>query len=90
LSFRSRLKKILHKPGEPISEVYFPGGGFCSIVTVLNDGGMVEVATVGRVGMLGMSAVMNGDPSPSTTMVQAETDTCFLNQATGRVPGGHR
>src|SRR5688572_26759006 len=72
-----KLKKFLHKPGEPITEVYFPGGGFCSIVTVLDSGAMVEVATVGREGMLGLSAVLNGDPSPSATMVQAETDTCY-------------
>jgi CRP-like cAMP-binding protein len=38
---------------------------------------MVEVATVGREGMIGTSAVLNGDPSPSAAMVQAETDTCY-------------
>ena len=75
------LKKFLHKPGEPIHEVYFPGGGFVSIVTVLADGRMVEVATVGREGMLGLSAVLNGAAGkgepPSATMVQAETDICY-------------
>jgi len=34
------------------------------MVTVLKDGTMVEVATVGREGMLGVSAILNGDPSP--------------------------
>ena len=47
------------------------------MVTVLKDGGMVEVATIGREGMLGMSAVLNGDPSPAAAMVQAETDVCY-------------
>jgi CRP-like cAMP-binding protein len=47
------------------------------VVTVLKDGGMVEVATIGREGMLGMSAVLNGDPSPAAAMVQAETDECY-------------
>src|SRR5688572_2244419 len=51
-----RLKELLHKRGEPIQHVYFPGGGFCSIVTVLEDGSMVEVATIGREGMVGVSA----------------------------------
>ena len=71
------LKQLVHKPGERIRDVYFPGGGFISIVTVLNDGSMVEVATVGREGMIGVSAVLNGDPSPSAAMIQAETDTCY-------------
>jgi CRP-like cAMP-binding protein len=76
-----KLKEFLHKPGEPVRAVYFPGGGFVSIVTVLNDGSMVEVATVGREGMLGVSAVLNGDPSPAAAMVQAETDTCYRMSA---------
>jgi CRP-like cAMP-binding protein len=76
-----KLKQFLHKPGEPLREVYFPGGGFISMVTVLNDGGMVEVATVGREGMLGVSAVLNGDPSPSAALVQGETDICYRMSA---------
>jgi CRP-like cAMP-binding protein len=72
-----KLKEFLHKPGEPIKHVYFPGGGFASLVTVLEDGSMVEVATIGREGLLGVSVVLNGDPSPSAAMVQAATDTCY-------------
>ena len=76
-----KLKRFLHKPGEPIDHVYFPGGGFASVVTVLKDGGMVEVATIGREGMLGISAILNGDPSPAAAMVQAETDVCYTMSA---------
>lgn len=42
---------------------------------------MVEVATIGHKGMFGMSAALNRDPSPSATMVQAETDTCYTMSA---------
>src|SRR5713101_407290 len=73
-----KLKDILHKPGEPLQYVYFPGGGgFCSVLTVLQDGGMVEVATIGREGMVGVSAVLDGGCVPSCAMVQAETATCY-------------
>ena len=37
-----KLKQFLHKAGEPIRDIYFPGGGFASVVTVLEDGSMVE------------------------------------------------
>jgi CRP-like cAMP-binding protein len=76
-----KLKRFLHKPGERVDQAYFPGGGFVSVVTVLKDGGMVEVATIGREGMLGMSAVLNADPSPAASMVQAETDVCYTMSA---------
>ena len=72
-----KLKDILHKPGDRIRDVYFPGGGFCSILTVLEDGSMVEVATVGREGMVGVSALLDGTPVTSAAMVQGETDTCY-------------
>ncbi len=72
-----KLKSVLHKPGEPIRHVYFPGNGFCSILTVLEDGNMVEVATIGNEGMVGTSLVLDGSPPSSTTMVQGEGDTCY-------------
>jgi CRP-like cAMP-binding protein len=75
------LKQILHRPGEPVTEVYFPGDGFCSVLTVLEDGDMVEVATVGREGMVGVSAVLKDGPSVSATMVQAETKVCHAMAA---------
>jgi CRP-like cAMP-binding protein len=72
-----KLKAFLHKPGEPLEFVYFPGGGFCSIVTVLEDGAMVEVATVGREGMVGVTAALDDIPPAFASMVQGETDICY-------------
>jgi CRP-like cAMP-binding protein len=76
-----KLKSLIHQAGDPIEHVYFPGGGFCSMVTVLKDGGMVEVATIGREGMVGITAVLDGNPVSSTSMVQGETDTCYRMKA---------
>jgi CRP-like cAMP-binding protein len=72
-----KLKEWIHKPGEAIREVYFPGGGFCSVLTVLEDGTMVEVATIGREGAVGMSAMFDGTSSRSLAMVQAAAATCY-------------
>ena len=76
-----KLKQFLHKPGETIDHVYFPGGGFCSEMTVLADGGMVEVVTIGREGMVGVAAILDGGQTSSATMVQAESDTCYRMSA---------
>jgi CRP-like cAMP-binding protein len=72
-----KLKQIIHKPGERIRDVYFPGGGFCSMLTLLEDGSMVEIATIGREGMVGVSASLDSVPVMSVAMVQGETDTCY-------------
>ncbi|MEO8258727.1 MAG: Crp/Fnr family transcriptional regulator [Acidobacteriota bacterium] len=73
-----RLRETLHKPGESPSHVYFPGGGFCSVVAVLEDGRMIEVATIGREGMVGIAAVLGGrSPSSSAAMVQGAADICY-------------
>ena len=76
-----KVKVVLHRPGESIDHVYFPGGGFCSEVSVLQDGTMVEVATIGREGMVGLAAVIDGGPVPSVTIVLAETDICYRMSA---------
>jgi CRP-like cAMP-binding protein len=76
-----KLKTFLHRAGEPIEHVYFPGSGFCSMLTVLKDGAMVEVATIGREGMVGVSAILDGNTVPATTMVQGETDLCYRMKA---------
>jgi CRP-like cAMP-binding protein len=72
-----KLKDVLHAPGEAIQHVYFPGGGFCSIVTVLRNGTMVEVATVGKEGLLGTPSVLTRVPPSSLTMVQGAADICY-------------
>ncbi len=71
------LKTVLHRPGEAIRHVYFPGGGFLSIVTVLESGRMVEVATIGREGMAGSAAVLDGLRAAPATMVQGASDLCY-------------
>ncbi len=72
-----KLKRVIHKAGEPIQHVYFPVEGFCSVLTVLEDGEMVEVATIGREGMVGASAVLTTTPPASVAMVQGEAATCY-------------
>ena len=77
-----KLKELLHKPGEPIDYVYFPGAGFCSIVTVLEDGNMVEAAAIGREGLVGLAASASTEtPSSIASMAQSDMEICYRMKA---------
>lgn len=64
-----QAKSVLHNPGEPSSYVYFPRGGFLSLAIVLENGAMVEVATIGREGMAGLTARGPGRGMMTNTLV---------------------
>jgi CRP-like cAMP-binding protein len=54
------IKTVLFEPGQVIEHVYFPLNGVISLVTALDDGAIVEVATVGNEGMVGVPLVLGG------------------------------
>jgi len=54
------IKTVLFEPGEPIDAVHFPLDGVISLVTPLEDGAIVEVATVGNEGVVGVPLVQGG------------------------------
>jgi CRP-like cAMP-binding protein len=68
------LKTVLQKQGESVEHVYFPGRGICSVVTLMNNGEMVEVVAVGEEGMIGVSAVFGPGPAPAEVFVQIPCD----------------
>ncbi|MGD1052917.1 MAG: Crp/Fnr family transcriptional regulator [Candidatus Dormibacteria bacterium] len=54
------IKTVLFEPGETIRAVHFPLDGVISLVTPLDDGAIVEVATVGNEGLVGVPLVPGG------------------------------
>lgn len=54
------IKTVLFEPGQIIEHVYFPLNGVISLVTPLEDGAIVEVATVGKEGIVGVPLVVGG------------------------------
>ena len=63
------LKRILHYPDEQASHVYFHLSGVISLLTVLDDGSAVEIATVGSEGMADFAAYLDLE-SPARWLVQ--------------------
>jgi CRP-like cAMP-binding protein len=51
---------VLFEPGRPVDAVYFPIDGVISLVTPFQDGAMVEVASVGNEGIVGVPLVPLG------------------------------
>ena len=75
LNFRPlKLRQTLHKHGERIGEVYFPGRSVCSITNTMEDGGMVEVAMVGREGLVGIGAFLGDAMSTGDAVVQVQAE----------------
>jgi CRP-like cAMP-binding protein len=68
------VRRILIEADAPIHKVFFPLSGMVSLVAVMQDGGTVEVATVGREGVVGVPEALDPDSTTSS-------------EATGQVAG---
>ena len=72
---RVQVKQTIQAPGEPLEYVHFPNSGVFSITTELPDGVMVEAATVGTEGMLGIEAFFGPNAiAPGRTLLQVPGD----------------
>ena len=49
---------LLAEAGDELDHVYFPHDGMLSLLTIMRDGNAIEVATIGREGMVGGSAAL--------------------------------
>lgn len=65
-----KLKQVLFEPQDSLEYVYFPLDGMCCLLTVLEDGSMIEVATVGNEGMLGTGGLLEFDSHSWRAMSQ--------------------
>lgn len=64
------LRQILYAPNEPITHVYFPVDGVCSIVSLLENDIVIEVATVGHEGMIGIPVFLGATHTPGQAFAQ--------------------
>jgi CRP-like cAMP-binding protein len=66
----SSVGDVLHDHGVKVRDVYFPNGGVFSVTNQMRDGGLVEVATVGLEGMLGLSVFLGASLSAGRAIQQ--------------------
>lgn len=73
------VRHVFHPQNQPVREVVFLNGGVASMTAVMKDGSMVEIATIGDEGMLGMAAFFGGGVLAGETMMQVpDTDAEVL------------
>jgi CRP-like cAMP-binding protein len=66
-----RLGQVMYEAGARLEHVYFPTTALVSLLHVLRDGAMAEIAVVGRDGMIGISMFMGGGSTSSRGVVQS-------------------
>jgi CRP-like cAMP-binding protein len=80
-AFRLEPNRFFVPAEEPVSHVYFPRAGMMSLIVTASDGGTVQVAAVGREGMLGVSVVLEANHPPFEM-------ACQVPGAALRMPAG--
>jgi CRP-like cAMP-binding protein len=74
-----KVKHIFYSESQPIRDAFFPNGGMASMTTVMQDGSMVEIATVGDEGFLGINALLGDGMVGGEAMMQVpDTDAVCL------------
>ena len=77
-----KVRQILHPLNETVRDVYFLNGGVASLTTVMQNGSMVEIATVGDEGLVGINAFFGGAMLSGETMMQVpDTDAEVMSVA---------
>jgi CRP-like cAMP-binding protein len=73
------FKQVLYKARAPITTVYFPNSGTASAITVMEDGSAIEVATIGKEGVVGLSVLLGGKTSPNEVIIQIAGDALAMD-----------
>lgn len=87
-------RTVLCEFGDPSDYAYFPRNGMVSLLSMTEDGDTVEVATVGREGMLGLPSLMRTQHTAYQANVQLPTQLLrisadALKRELSKVPALH-
>lgn len=74
-------EQVLLEAGDSIDATYFPTSAVISVVVTLSSGQVVEAAMVGRDGVIGASAALDGRKSLSRAVIQLSGRAMVCNLA---------
>lgn len=74
-----QYKQILYEPNQFIQHVYFPLNGVVSLLTIMADGEVAEVGTVGNEGMVGLPVFLGATTIPGMAMAQVPGDALRMS-----------
>jgi CRP-like cAMP-binding protein len=79
------VKDIAYRPNEPIRYVFFPRSGVFSLLSVGDDEGeLIEVATVGSEGFVGLPVFLGSDATPGLAFSQIPGEAWRIETAAFR------
>jgi len=78
------VRAVVYRPGEPTDPVHFPLSGVASVMTGDDSGNAVEVATVGREGIVGVTSVFGIGALPFEVMWQIPGSAITVDVGTVR------
>ena len=73
------LRQKLYEPNKPFDYAYFPVNGVVSMLAHVDDGALVEVATVGNEGMIGLPIFLGAELTPGTSFSQIPGDALRIS-----------
>lgn len=76
------FKQLLYEPDQPIRDVYFPLTGVASLLIEMQDGGIVEIGTVGNEGMVGLPVFLGAASTPGRAIIQIPGSALRMPAAT--------
>jgi CRP-like cAMP-binding protein len=71
----------LHEPADKMPYVYFPNTGVISMLTVMEDGTAVEIATIGNEGMTDLFVFLGLEESDSRPLIQVPGSAMRMESA---------
>jgi CRP-like cAMP-binding protein len=73
------FRQVLYRAKAPIESVYFPNRGTASALTIMDDGSAIEVATVGKEGVVGLGVLLADKTSANEVIIQIAGDALQMD-----------